>query len=259
MPMAKKQQQQIVERPQAEAAVFDPTAILAEEAGNNDIRAEYCAIPYLAIAESQSDVLKPVNEKYIEGLRPGQIYNTVTKEHFDDITVIPCQIKHSFVKWPPTPRGNPMGEFAPNSEEVQNGRWVNNAQGRKQFQAEDGNLLIETYTYIVVYITPDGQIGQAILPMAKTRLATAKQWNTQMKTLMALDANNNRVNPAKYMTRYKLGTVTKSGNGNEWFVYTINYIGLVDNPQVFEAAKMLADVVINTSEVGTSEEPDSIV
>ena len=248
----KKKELQPVDK--AIAAVFDPTLMLSEVNGNEDIQAEHCAIPFLQIAHGLSEVVKKGKPSYIEGLEPGQIYNTVTKEFFNELTVIPCKIKKSFVAWTDEPKGKPQGEYTEHDNYYQNAKWVENGKGGNVLKAEDGNVLVETYTYLVIYIDPNGKIAQAILPMSKTRLAVAKQWNTKMKSLLIENAEGKKVNPPKCMTMYTLSTIEKSNQHGDWHIYSVDFKGLVDNKDLFEAAQALSGADINFTSEETVED-----
>lgn len=237
----------------AAVEVFDPTAILAEHSGNDCIKAENCAIPFLQIASSISAVCKKSSDKFIEGITPGQIYNTVTKEFYDSLIVIPCQVKETMQAWTDEPSGKPMGDYSKTDEYVTNAKWVDGNNGSKKLKAVDGNILVETYTFLVMYIAPDGTVGHALLPMSKTKLSVAKQWNTKIKTLM-IDTPKGKVNPAMYTTMYKLSTVEKSNAYGDWFIYSVNFDKLIDNKDLFESAVALSGAEVDIKAGGSEDD-----
>ena len=61
--------------------------------GFENVGAQEMAIPFLKIASSQTPEVKKSNAKFVEGLEQGHVFNSVTKEFYGDILVVPCAFR----------------------------------------------------------------------------------------------------------------------------------------------------------------------
>ena len=65
--------------------------------GFENVGAQEMAIPFLKIASSQTPEVKKSNAKFVEGLEQGHVFNSVTKEFYGDILVVPCAFRKYMV------------------------------------------------------------------------------------------------------------------------------------------------------------------
>ena len=74
--------------------------------GFENVNAGEMAIPFLKIASSQTPEVKKSNAKYVEGLEQGNIFNSVNKDFYSSISVIPCAFRVRCVEWSPLGEGS---------------------------------------------------------------------------------------------------------------------------------------------------------
>ena len=70
--------------------------------GFENMTQEDMALPFVRILGQLSPQVTDGDAKYIEGAKPGMIYNTVTSELYDGkkgIKVIPCYYKKDYPEW----------------------------------------------------------------------------------------------------------------------------------------------------------------
>jgi len=70
--------------------------------GFENMTQEDMALPFVRILGQLSPQVTDGDAKYIDGAKPGMIYNTVTSELFDGkkgIKVIPCYYKKDYPEW----------------------------------------------------------------------------------------------------------------------------------------------------------------
>lgn len=223
-----------------EVAVLDEqttqlsTQLVTETA--NNFESEDYALPFILIAEALSDIVQKHTDKYNPDAGAGDLYNSVTNKAFKSIEFVPGMGKKSFVEWTPEAKGTFIADHKPNSEVVLNAETVIEEKNGRKFikkMTPAGNQLVETITYSIVYISPDGDIGQALLPFSKTRLAIARNFNTMDKQNIAKH---------KCLCRYKLSTVPKTNNGNSWHVHKIETLGPVQDSKVVQAVFQLRTI-----------------
>lgn len=194
----------------AALATFDAGDLMSDML--SDLTPQDIALPYLSIASAQSDIVTPGKDKYNKDVRPGFVYNTVTNKGWEEILIIPCKPKKRMQEWTPETKGTPVGEHEMDSDIVRNAAVVVEEKNGKQVRkivTPTGNVLQETITYPVVYITPYGKVSQALLPFSKTRLSVAKAL-----AFMIMEAGST-------VMTYKLGTTIKTKDGNSWYVHKI--------------------------------------
>lgn len=230
------------------------TAITGFDAGDlmsdmlSDLTSQDIKLPYLSIASALSDVVTPGKEKYNKNLRAGDIYNTVTNQGWAELTVIPCKPKKRMQEWTPETKGIPVDEHDMDSDIVRNAITVveeKNGKSIKKLTTPTGNILQETITYPVIYITPDGKISQALLAFSKTRLSAAKALN-----FMIMDAGST-------VMQYKLTTTLREKDGNHWHIHKLESDKPIDDPNVFKMWKHLAEMsranLVKAVDISTDE------
>jgi hypothetical protein len=73
--------------------------------GFENVGSQEMAIPFLKIASSQTPEVKKTNSKFVEGLDQGDIFNSVTKDFYKSILVVPCHFRVRGVEWSPLGEG----------------------------------------------------------------------------------------------------------------------------------------------------------
>ena len=81
-----------------------PAEMLAgmqEQAGQGfeDTTAEDYAIPYLSIAHGTSKAMKKGGAEYIEGLQLGDIFDPVSGDIYETVTIVPILRQRFHVEW----------------------------------------------------------------------------------------------------------------------------------------------------------------
>lgn len=144
-----------------------------ENIGINDVTP-----PALRIAQSMSPETKRAEaEKYIDGLREGELFNSITREVYGEETVqivIVNQLGHRHVEFDPdnrgvvldfnVPDGDPRTEFTTG---VKDGKQVRIKPRATKF-----------YDYLVLLVHGDGRREMMTLSLKSTQLKKAKNLNT---------------------------------------------------------------------------------
>jgi len=181
-------------------------------AGLEDADKDSFAIPFLKVLQSMSPQVDPDDGEYIEDAKPGMLFNTVTNELSDNVIVIPCHMKRTFIEWVPRDAGGGFnGEHTPDSDVVQNTPAVD---GRKTLP--DGNELSDTRTHYVLVIREDGSFSPAIISMSSTQIKKSKLWMAKINEIKMRDENGKLYNPPSFSHYYKLTTMTESNDQGKW-------------------------------------------
>lgn len=205
-------------------------------------------IPFLKVIQSQADEVTPGKDKYNENVRPGDIYDSVTRTVYKKAKVIVCGLRKYFTEWTPEIRGTLVAKHAMDSDVVKNAVSVKHigANGKEYFTlaTEAGNDLIETYG-LLLYIR-DGETGvdlPAMMTLAKTSFVIGKQ----LTTILAIQQR-------KGVPIFELTTNTTSNTKGSWFKPNFTFVGFEDNQEVIDACKRLASAANEILLRNTAEE-----
>ena len=197
------------------------------------------AMPFLRILGMQSPEVNDRDSKYVEGAKPGMIFNTVTKSTYDGvkgINVIPCGYKREYVEW--SDRGE--GTSAPVAIHSVDSGIIKEATRDASYKDRlpNGNYLENTASYFV--LIDDGT--SALISMKSTQLKVSRSWNSMMNSIK-LKGKTGMFTPAMYSHVYSLKTVQQSNDKGTWFGWNIEKVGPVQDKDLYEAAKSFASSV----------------
>ena len=180
------------------------------------------ALPFLRILGQLSPQVTEGDAKYVEGAKPGNIYNTVTSELFDGkkgIKIIPCYYKKDYPEW--SDRGDgpgaPVGIHLPNSPVIATGK-----RDGSKIRLPNGNYLEETASYYVMAETKTGGFTPALITMKSTQLNVSKKWNSMMKTIQIPDGNGGFAIPPMHGVVYNLASTLQKNDKGSWYGWVVN-------------------------------------
>ena len=189
--------------------------------GFENMTQEDMALPFVRILGQLSPQVTDGDAKYIEGAKPGMIYNTVTSELFDGkkgIKLIPCYYKKDYPEW--SDRGDgpgaPVANHLPNSPVIQTGK----REGSK-IRLPNGNYLEETASYYVLVETKAGGMTPALITMKSTQLNVSKKWNSMMKTIQIADGKGGFAIPPMHGVVYNLQSVLQKNDKGSWYGWAV--------------------------------------
>jgi len=189
--------------------------------GFENMTQEDMALPYVRILGQLSAQVNEGDGKYIEGAKPGMIFNNVTGEVFDGkkgIKVIPCYYKKDY------PEKSDKGDaFAttvathlPTSPVIQTGK----REGPK-IRLPNGNYLEETSYYYVLMETKAGGMTPALITMKSTQLSVSKNWNSMMKTIQIADGKGGFAIPPMHGVVYNLASTLQKNDKGSWYGWAV--------------------------------------
>lgn len=165
---------------------------------------EDIAIPFINVLQSNSP---EVEDKTVEGAESGMLINSVTKELFETLPLVPAVTRHRFIEWVPRSRGGGLvGFHAPNSEVVKKAKASSTEFGK--YTTEDGNDLVETFEIFGVPCTPDGQpLGMAVVPFAGTKIKSYKHIMGRLNAFQMSLEDGRRFTPPMYSHLIEISTI----------------------------------------------------
>jgi hypothetical protein len=186
--------------------------------------ADDIAIPFLLILQALSPQVRGATK--IDGAREGFIYNTVTKEISQKLTIIPCAYSKKYVEWVPRDLGGGFVKMYDTPDILK--QCVRN--DKNQDILPNGNSVVTTAYHHVVIVKENGLLERAIIGMSSTQLKRSRRWNSQMLGIQ-ININGKKVTPPMYSHTYSLATEEESRDKNTWFSW------LIFNPQIITSAE----------------------
>ncbi len=189
--------------------------------GFENMTQEDMALPFVRILGQLSPQVTEGDGKYIEGAKPGMIYNTVTSELYDGkigIKVIPCYYKKDYPEW--SDRGDgpgaPVAVHKPNSAVIATGK-----RDGSKIRLPNGNYLEETASYYVMLGTKSGGFTPALITMKSTQLNVSKKWNSMMKTIQIADGKGGFAIPPMHGVVYNLASTLQKNDKGSWYGWVV--------------------------------------
>jgi hypothetical protein len=213
-------------------------------------------IPFVRILQAMSPQLKKREAEYIEGSEQGDMFNTVTKQHWtgeDGITVIPCFQTTKYLEFTPRDQGGGFrGEIAPTDPILKR----TERMGAKEM-LPTGNELVKSDQHYCLVVEPDGTYQPVVIDMKSSQLKVSRRWKTQIAMQKIAHPRDGRmVTPPLFATQWKFTTVEESNDQGTWFNYSIEKIGLLEDRQLLQEAKSFRDSVA-AGEVKAAADPEA--
>lgn len=215
-------------------------------AGMENIDKDTLAIPFIKVLQSNSPECEPGK---VEGAQQGLFFNTITKEVFKEIYVIPCAYQRRFIRWAPRQTGQGFkGEYLPTEIEAGKIEGMDNINGYVMFDVPKGanpfddkgkplyDVARDTRSHFVLYKSASGNWGAAIISMAGSLVKKSKRWMSLISGIELKDAKGRPFRPASYSHVYKLSSVKEEKAGNSWWSFDVTLAGKVDDADAYSKA-----------------------
>lgn len=211
-------------------------------------------IPFIRVIQALSPQIKKSDPAYIDGASQGDIFNTVTGQHWDGeegVTVIPCYQETKYLKFKPREQGGGfMGELAKDDPDISR----TTRSGAKEI-LPDGNELVKSDQHYCLVMDEDGIPGFGIIDMKSSGLKVSRRWKTQIKMLTVKHPKTGAlVSPPLFGTQWKLSVVEESNDMGSWFNWTVSNAGFVQDREVLEAAMNFRKSIMSGEAKAVAEE-----
>ena len=201
-------------------------------------------IPFIRVLQALSPQLNKKKPEYIEGAAQGDLFNTVTGEHWkgeEGVTVIPCFQTTKYLEFVPRDMGGGFkGEIPANSSILQQ----TTRNGSKEM-LPSGNELVKSDQHFCLVLGDDGSYQPAVIDMKSTQLKVSRRWKTQIAMQKAQHPTTGAMTtPSVFATMWKLTTTEESNDQGSWNNYQVEKIGLVESRDLLLEAKAFRDSIM---------------
>jgi len=234
----------VAEKAQAGLPSADVMEMFEADAGQGlDYETSELQIPFIRVIQALSPQIKKSDPQYIAGAAQGDIFNTVTGQHWtgeEGITVIPCYQEVKYLKFKPREQGGGfMGELRKDDPDVTR----TTRSGAKEI-LPDGNELVKSDQHYCLILDEDGIPGFGIVDMKSSSLKVSRRWKTQLKMLTVKNPKTGELKtPPLFGTQWKLSVIEESNDMGSWFNWTIAPAGFVTDKETYNAAKAFRESI----------------
>ena len=151
--------------------------------GMENMTGDDIALPFLNVVQDNSPEKKSNNAKFIDGIKEGDLFNTVTREVYPSpLAIVPVMTEHVYVEWVPRDQGGGfVAVHAPTSDVVMEAK--KNSNGPKLKKGE--NDLVETfylYAMVLADVNAEEIVTPIVIPFTSTKIKRYKQIMTRVRT-----------------------------------------------------------------------------
>ena len=193
-------------------------------------------IPFLNIAQALSPEVDEEHAKYIEGCKPGMIFNSLTRQVLggrgEPVLFVPCSFNKAWVEWAPRESGGGFIRQHLSADILAECQ----RNDKNQDVLESGNVIVTTAYIGGLIIDDEGETSPAVISFTSTQLKKARQWLSVMMSLK-LDGSQGRFTPPMYSHKYNLSTVPEENANGKWYGWKVEIVGLLEQPKVIEAGR----------------------
>lgn len=195
-----------------------------DTAGKENVTKDDLMIPRLCVANALSPERKKGNEKYIQGLEDGQLFNSVTKEIYGDkVEVVPLFFFRHFIHFKPLDEGGGIVAQYNKAEDV--------PRQDLEWHGTDKPVVTEFKNRMCAVRAKDGSWMPIVVSFKSTGLKFARQWNSLI--------NLNK--KASYSMSYTMVSVHQTKGSQDWYGIAPQGGGKWVSKDVYENAKVLYD------------------
>ena len=217
------------------AAEEQTTVVVTAPAFQVETSAQDMVLPFLKVIQSQADEVTRGKDKYNDNVRPGDIYDSVTRTIYKDAEIIICGIKKYYGEWEGDVRGTLVAKHRIDSDAVKNAKRIPQVSPKGtpyyDLQSQAGNRLEETFG-IVCIVKNEGIAIPATFTLSKSSFAIGKTLNTLLTMYQA-----------QGVPKFKFSTNTKQNDKGSWFVPVFEMAGFETDANVIAMAANINKVV----------------
>jgi len=212
-------------------------------------------VPIFSILQKLSPECDKTMPEFIEGAEQGMMIDKSRQQLYDGergVDVIPCFYDKKIFEWG-AKRSGLKGIHPIGTPLLKNA--VPNERGIPTLG--NGNTLVETAQYFNLLLE-ENKVHPVVIGMYSTALKKSRTWNSLIKNVEIARADKTTFNPPMYSHVYHLKTVLESNDQGSWFNWDISMARIVDDPELYNAAKTIYHMAIKGNIEVQTESSDNV-
>jgi len=191
--------------------------------GSEEVKSSDMVLPRLEIVQA----LSPIKEAN-EDAREGHLFNSVTQQLLGDhVYFVPIYFRLEFLIWKDQDQGGGFFGSFPTLEQAEERKSVEVGNGEDPDYLE----IVDTPVHYGLLVTPEGEMEQIVISMAKTKSKVSRKWNAMIQI-----AGGDRFGRV-----YKISTFTdENKKGQKFKNYVVQPAGFPPEKVYKEAERLYA-------------------
>lgn len=197
--------------------------------GNENVTADHLQTPRVKQLQQLSNEVDENHSEYIEGSKPGDFINTITRENYGrEIYVMNVKFTEEFVAWKKREKGGGLAGIYPTEKDA-----IDSLVAQKE-NPEDYDI---TQTQSHLLIKKDAKTGVLDTPFifdcASSKLRVSREWNTQIA----------RLGGDRFSSLWKMSSAqTQNRAAQKFYNIAVENVGWVTDED-YESAKKVFESV----------------
>lgn len=194
---------------------------LAEFAGlgNEEVRVDDAATPFIKILQSNSPECMPAHAKYQKGCEAGMFFHTIRKQPIvGPILLVDCFFEPLNIEWVPRSKGGGMVKVYPGGDPIeQKAVRVETEDGKKVDRLPNGNDLVRTAQHYFIWLNPESRQWEAVVAgLSSTQLTHSRALNALLLNEKVL-GKQGLVQAPRFSRFIKASTAVERKGDQAWF------------------------------------------
>lgn len=195
--------------------------------GSENVTTDDLIIPRLEIAQALSPCVDEGDPAYIEGCKPGMLFNSVTRKLYgDSVIFVPVLFMNQYLCWRDRDKG---GGFAGAHDTIEQAR----AAIAEQPDPQEWEPQQTGQHFGLIVLNANGDTEEIVISMAKTKLKVSRNFNSLI-----------RINGGDRFSRAYVvaGVEEKNNKGEKYKNFSIKNFGFPSEPIYLAAERMYESV-----------------
>ena len=209
---------------------------------------ESFAIPFLRVLQKGSPQVDEDDPGYVEGAKPGMLYNTVTMELFEGdagVLLLPCAYQRRFLRWAPRNAEEGFkGEYTVEQiRDMESSGEIQLIERRPyEVRGEETNpekldKFSDTRSHFCILLTDDGP-QQVLLALSSTQIKKSKQLMSMLS-----NARIEGKQPPTWMSKVRCTTVREQNDEGTWYGVKFTPEGFLEDRELYDAGKAFYETI----------------
>ena len=219
-----------------ETAMAVPDYIKDSGRGQEGVGTEDVLLPRITLLQQLSPQINKKKPEYVEGAEAGMMMNSVTKELYDEIEIVPVFFRKEWVIWKDRDAGGGS-----------RGAFPGQAEAMAELNKYDDAALLEvkdTANHFVLIRKPDGSIEEAVISMSGGTMRSSRQLNSLVRI-----AGGDR-----FSRMYKVTSMEVNGAKGAYLTFNFEMIGWAPEDMYHQAEELYEAIRAGQVDVKREEE-----
>lgn len=214
--------------------------IKAEDLSLGEVDSSTFAIPYLSLVQALSPV---ITDGINENAKVGMFYNTVSKEVYNSVEIIPCYFQRRYSRF--DAQRNFKGMYQVSEIEGLKIQGVQRTEDGLNYTI-DGDRLVDTRIHYAL-VKGEGQDNYepCIINLSSTQIKQSRNLMCMLRNMEITKRDGTKIKPPSFLCNFKVTSFTEKNDLGSWKSWSFTFKDFVNDNFTFQKAKAFYESVKN--------------